>query len=33
VVVPGDGETSPAVAKLLEELSSRGIVIHDARKP
>jgi len=28
VVVPADGEMSPAVAKLLEELSERGIVIH-----
>ena len=28
VVVPGDGETSPAVAELLEELSARGIDIH-----
>ena len=27
VVVPGDGETTPAVAKLLEELAARGIVI------
>ena len=31
VVVPGEGETSPAVAKLLEELSARGIAIHDSR--
>ena len=28
VVVPGDGELSPAVAVLLEELSARGIAIH-----
>ena len=28
VVVPGDKETSPAVAALLDELSSRGIRIH-----
>jgi hypothetical protein len=28
VVVPGDGEMSAAVTKLLEELSARGIVIH-----
>jgi hypothetical protein len=28
VVVPGIGEMSPAVTQLLEELSSRGIVIH-----
>jgi hypothetical protein len=29
VVVPGDGETSPAVRQLLDELSARGITIHD----
>ena len=29
VVVPGDGEVTPAVAQLLEELSSRGIVIRN----
>jgi len=28
VVVPGDGETSPAVAELLSELAARGIAIH-----
>ena len=28
VVVPGDGEMSPAVAQLLAELTARGIVIH-----
>jgi hypothetical protein len=28
VVVPGDGETTSAVAQLLDELSARGIVIH-----
>ncbi len=28
VVVDGDGETSPAVAQLLKELSARGIAIH-----
>jgi hypothetical protein len=28
VVVPGDGQVAPAVAQLLDELSSRGIVIH-----
>ena len=28
VVVPGDGEISPPVARLLDELSARGIVIH-----
>ncbi len=27
VVVPGDGETSPAVAQLLAELAARGIAI------
>jgi hypothetical protein len=27
MVVPGDGETSPAVAQLLEELAARGIEI------
>jgi hypothetical protein len=27
VTVPGDGEVTPAVAQLLQELSSRGIVI------
>ncbi len=31
VVVPGDGTISPAVAALLEELSARGIAIHDSR--
>jgi hypothetical protein len=31
VVVPGDGETSPAVTGLLNELSARGITIHDPR--
>ena len=25
VIVPGDGEISPAVAQLLDELSARGI--------
>ena len=28
VMVPGEGETSPAVSKLLSELSARGIEIH-----
>jgi hypothetical protein len=28
VIVPGDGEISPAVAVLLDELSARGIAIH-----
>ena len=27
VIVPGDGEISPAVAELLDELSGRGIAI------
>jgi hypothetical protein len=27
VIVPGDRETSPGVAQLLEELSSRGVTI------
>jgi hypothetical protein len=27
VVVPGDGEISPAVAQLLDELSARGVTI------
>jgi hypothetical protein len=31
VVVTGEGEISPAVAQLLEELATRGIVIHDTR--
>jgi hypothetical protein len=31
VVVPGDGEMSPAVTRLLDELSARGISIHDCR--
>ena len=31
VVVPGDGEMSPAVTRLLDELSARGITIHDFR--
>ena len=30
VVVPGTGEISPAVAQLLDELSARGIAIHDS---
>ena len=32
VVVPGDGEISPAVTKLLDELAARGIAIHDSRR-
>jgi hypothetical protein len=31
VMVPGDGEVSPAVADLLSELSARGITIGIAR--
>jgi hypothetical protein len=27
VVVPGEGEISPAVAQLLDELSARGVTI------
>ena len=30
VVVPGHGEISPAVTRLLDELSARGITIHDS---
>lgn len=30
VLVPGDGEISSAVAKLLEELAGRGITIHNS---
>ena len=30
VVVPGDGDISPAVAQLLDELSLRGIAIHNS---
>lgn len=29
VVVAGEGEVSPAVTTLLQELSARGVVIHD----
>ena len=29
VIIPSDGEISPAVAQLLAELSARGITIHD----
>jgi hypothetical protein len=32
VIVPGDGGISPAVTQLLEELSARGIAIHDTRR-
>jgi hypothetical protein len=27
VVVPGDGEVTPAIVQLLEELSARGIAV------
>lgn len=30
VVVQGNGEPSPAVTQLLDELSARGITIHNA---
>ncbi len=30
VVVPGEGEVSPAVTRLLDELSARGIAIHNS---
>ena len=30
-VVPGEGEISPSVTRLLDELSARGITIHDSR--
>jgi len=29
VIVPGDGEVTPAVAQLLKELSARGIEIRN----
>ncbi len=31
VVMPGDGDVSPAVTQLLDELSTRGITIHRFR--
>jgi hypothetical protein len=31
VVVPGDGNISPAVTQLLDELSARGITIHNTQ--
>ena len=31
VVIPGDGEMSPAITTLLEELLARGITLHDFR--
>jgi hypothetical protein len=30
VIVPGTTEISPAVTQLLDELSARGIIIHDS---
>jgi hypothetical protein len=30
VSVPGEGKVSPAVAQLLDELSARGIEIHNS---
>jgi hypothetical protein len=32
VVVPGDGELTPAVAQLLKELSARGMTIRNDRR-
>jgi hypothetical protein len=32
VVLPGDQQPSPAVITLLNELSERGITIHDCRR-
>lgn len=31
VIVPVEGEMSPSVTALLDELSARGITIHDSR--
>ena len=31
VVIPGDDEPSAVVTTLLDELSARGIIIHDSR--
>lgn len=30
-VVPGDGEVTPAVAQLLDEISARGIKVHHSQ--
>jgi hypothetical protein len=30
VVVPGDGDMNPAVTRLLNDLSARGIAIHNS---
>ena len=32
VLVPGDGDITPAVAQLLAELAARGVVIRDTRE-
>jgi hypothetical protein len=32
VIVPGDGEISEGVLKLLTEIAARGIQIHECRK-
>ena len=32
VVVPGDGEITPAVAQLLKEISARGVTIRGDRQ-
>ena len=32
VIVPGDGKTTVAVVQLLDELSARGITIHDSSR-
>jgi hypothetical protein len=29
VLVPGEGDVSPAVSQLLKELSERGIILHE----
>ena len=31
VIVPGEGEMSPAVTTLLKELLARGVTLHDFR--
>jgi hypothetical protein len=31
VVTPGDGEITPPVAALLEEMAERGVMVHDSR--
>ena len=31
VVVSGDAEMSPAVRRLLDEISARGVIVHDSR--